>query len=82
MRVEINSIITLDDKDLYIVLKETTYDDKTYFLTMGLDENRNVIPSKVEIICEVILADDTFIETVEDKDMLKLLTAMFKEQMQ
>jgi|GEM_PF-1546660 len=81
MSIEVNSIITLDGLEKYIVLKETSYSDRTYFLMMGLDENRNVIPSKVEIIYEIILADGTFVETVVDPEQLQLLTQLFKEQM-
>ena len=80
MNVEVNSIITLDDIEKYIVLKETTYEDKTYFLTMGLDEDKNVIPSKVEIIYEIILDDGTYVEVVKEKELLQILTQLFKEQ--
>ena len=52
MGLKINYIIVLENNEQYIVLKEAMYYGKKYFLAMGLDENREVISSKVVILEE------------------------------
>ena len=52
MGLKINYIIVLENGEQYIVLKEAMYYGKKYFLAMGLDENREVISSKVVILEE------------------------------
>ena len=42
MGLKINTIIVLENKEQYIVLKEAMLHGKKYFLAMGLDENRKV----------------------------------------
>ena len=50
MGLKINYIIVLDNKEQYIVLKEAMYYGKKYFLAMGLNEQREVISSKIAIL--------------------------------
>ena len=81
MGLKINYIIVLENKEQYIVLKEAMYYGKKYFLAMGLDKNREVIPSKVVILEEHVSGFDTYVSKVVDKDLITVLTRMFKAQM-
>ena len=54
---------------------------KKYFLTMGLDEKREVIPTKVVILEEHVSGFDTYVSKVVDENLIPILTRMFKAQM-
>ena len=81
MGLKINYIIVLENGEQYIVLKEAMYYGKKYFLAMGLDENREVISSKVVILEEHVSGFDTYVSKVVDENLIPILTRMFKAQM-
>ena len=81
MGLKINYIIVLENKEQYIVLKEAMYYGKKYFLAMGLDENKEVILSKVVILEEHVSGFDTYVSKVVDGELITVLTRMFKAQM-
>ena len=81
MGLKINYIIVLENGEQYIVLKEAMYYGKKYFLAMGLDEDREVISSKVVILEEHVSGFDTYVSKVVDGDLITVLTRMFKAQM-
>lgn len=80
MGLKINTIIVLENSEQYIVLKEAMYYGKKYFLSMGLDEKRKVIPSKVVILEEHVSGFDTYVSKVVDGELITVLTRMFKAQ--
>ena len=80
MGLSINTIITLDNNEKYVVLNETTYENNKYFMVMGIDENKQIIPAKVEILKEVIDGMDTYVTKVSDPELMAKLTEMLKEQ--
>ncbi len=80
MGIKINHIIVLENKQEYIVLNETMYLGKKYFLAMGLDDKRSVIPNKVVILEEYVSGFDTFISFVTEAKLIEVLTKMFKAQ--
>lgn len=81
MGLKINMIVVLENGEQYIILKEAMYYGKKYFLAMGLDENREVISSKVVILEEHVSGFDTYVSKVVDGDLITVLTRMFKAQM-
>ena len=80
MGLKINTIVVLENSEQYIVLKEAMYYGKKYFLSMGLDEKREVIPSKVVILEEHVSGFDTYVSKVVDGELITVLTRMFKAQ--
>ena len=80
MGIKINSIITLENDEKYVVLNETIYDNMKYFLVMGVDDNMNIIPTNVAIIQEIIDNDEVYIERVEDQELIIILTRILKSQ--
>lgn len=80
MGLSINTIITLDNSEKYVVLNETTYENNKYFMVMGIDENKQIIPAKVEILKEVIEGMDTYVTKVSNPELMAKLTEMLKEQ--
>ncbi len=81
MKLEINTIITLENQERYVVLNETTYQDKKYFLVMAVDEKKEIIPSNVAIIEEIQDHDEIFVEKVTDPEQLLVLTKELKAQL-
>lgn len=81
MGLKINMIVVLENGEQYIILKEAMYYGKKYFLAMGLDENREVISSKVVILEEHVSGFDTYVSKVVDGNLITVLTRMFKAQM-
>ena len=80
MGLNTNTIIVLDNSERYIILNQTMYTGKKYFLAMGIDENKELITSKVVILEEIVSGLDLFVEKVTDQETIKILTRLFKAQ--
>lgn len=74
--MSVDQIITLDNNNDYLLLDETTLDDKKYFYAVGVDKNED--PTNEYVVIEEIKKDGKiFIKKVTDKDMLNLLITLF-----
>ena len=80
MGLKTNTIISLENNERYVVLNETIYGGTKYFLVMGVDENKDVIPSNVAIIEEIIEGNETYVERVKDPELVIILTRILKSQ--
>lgn len=80
MGLTINTIITLENDEKYIVLNETLYKGSKYFMAMGIDDKKNLIPEKVSILKELIEGIDTYIIKIEDQDLILTITKIFEKQ--
>lgn len=80
MGLKINHIIILENNEQYIILNEAMYYGKKYFLAMGLNAKREVIPSEVVFLEESISGVEVFVSKVIEKDLIAILTNLFKEQ--
>ena len=43
MKIRTNTIITLENNEQYMVLNQTEYEGFSYYLLMGLDQNKEII---------------------------------------
>lgn len=80
MSIRTNTIISLENNEKYVVLNETMYGGVKYFLVMGVDENKDVIPTNVAIIEEIIDGQDTYVDRVKDPELIIILTRILKSQ--
>ena len=80
MGLKPNCIIILENKEEYIVLNETMYLGKKYFLAMGLAPNRVVDNTNIVILEEYVSGVETYVTKVVDSEIMKVLTRMFKAQ--
>ena len=80
MEIRINTIITLDNQERYMVLNQVNYEGKDYFLVMGVDDNKEVISSKVAIMMSEKDGEDTYVSKVEDNDLMATITNLLKSQ--
>lgn len=81
MSLTINSIITLDNNIRYVLLNETNYEDKKYFLAMEIDDQKEVIPTNVAIFEEIKDVFDIYVEKITDSDLIITLTKILKAQL-
>lgn len=80
MSLKTNTIISLENNERYVVLNETMYGGVKYFLVMGVDDNKDVIPTNVAIVEEIIDGADTFVNRVTDPELIIILTRILKSQ--
>ena len=79
MKIKVNTIITLDDNNQYVVLNETMYQANKYFLVMGI-KDKEVNSSDVAILKEEVEGLDTYVIKVEEPELIATLTKMLKAQ--
>ena len=80
MSLRTNTIISLENNEKYVVLNETMYGGVKYFLVMGVDENKDIIPTNVAIVEEIIDGQDTYVDRVKDTELIIILTRILKSQ--
>lgn len=80
MGLTINTIVTLENNEKFVVLNETMHEGSKYFMVMGIDENKEIIPSKVAIFKEMVEGIDTYIIKISDPELISKLTSILKEQ--
>ncbi len=80
MALKTNTIISLENNEKYVVLNETMYGGVKYFLVMGVDEKKNIIPSNVAIVEEIIDGQDVYVDRVRDPELIIILTRILKSQ--
>ena len=78
--MKINTIITLDNQEKYMVLNSTVYENSNYYLVMGMDENNEVISSTVAIFKAENEGEDIYVTKVEDNDLMVTITNLLKSQ--
>ena len=81
MKIRTNTIITLDNNEQYMVLNQTEYEGSSYYLVMGLDQNKEIIENNVAIFKEEIDNNDVYIEKVEDSKLIIELTKKLKAEL-
>ena len=84
MGLKINTIIHLEDDERFVLLSETEYDGSHYFLAMGVDENKDVIPQKAAILEEEIEygengEEEIYVDRVTDPQLVITLTGILKQ---
>ena len=80
MALKTNTIISLENDEKYVVLNETMYGGVKYFLVMGVDDNKDIVPSNVAIVEEIIDGQDTYVDRVRDPELIIILTRRLKSQ--
>lgn len=76
----INSIVTLANNEEYMILNATNYDRRTYYLMMGLDNNKNIISNKVGIFETREENNKLYLRQVKDSELMIKLTDVFKNE--
>ena len=77
MNLEVNDVITLENKKKYIILKDVIFSDKKYYLSMMLKSNNSINPEEVLIFSVGGNNYDVFIDPIDDVDLLNNIVALF-----
>jgi hypothetical protein len=78
MEIKENEIIVLENNERYIVLNSIPYEDNIYYFLMGIDENNDVISSKVDFVLEEREDNNLYIRKIKDEKTIKTLTKVLK----
>lgn len=78
--IEVESIISLETGERYVVLDETGYQGTQYYLIMGVDPQDDIIEHDIAICCADDDGEDTYITRVADLELVCRLVRQFKRQ--
>ncbi|HOP65577.1 MAG TPA: hypothetical protein PLX66_00920 [Bacilli bacterium] len=80
MKIGKNQMVTLDDGRKYIITSETMYNNNKFFLLAGILEDESDLNNQFQIAKEVLFEGETYLEEVEDPDMLKQIIPLFDKK--
>lgn len=80
MGIQVESVISLENGERYVVLDETNYYGTQYYMMMGMDPENDIIENDVAIfyVCEE--GEDIYIDRVRDLELVVRLVRQFKRQ--
>lgn len=73
----INSIITLDNNEKFIVLNQALYQNKNYFLVSKVADNEEDILDEFRLLEETEIDGDKALQLVKNEKIINLLTKYF-----
>lgn len=80
MKIGKNQLITLDDGKKYIITEEKIYEDNKFYLMAGVKEDESDLNNQFQIAREVIFEGDTYLEEVDDPELLSKILPLFDEK--
>lgn len=78
----INSIITLEDNEKYIVLNQGVYENKTYYFVAKVTPDEEDILDEFGLLEEIEIDGKKAVIFVTDKKVIEVLTKYFKPQIE
>ena len=81
MKIELDTIIKLNNDEKYVVINHLNDEERDFYLTMGIIKDNEIDSSKVVIIEELKDDEGYYVEKVIDSELLLKLTKLFKEQL-
>ena len=78
--IKINTIITLENNEKYLVLNLIKYEDNNYYLVVKVNENKELDSKQPAIFKEEIDGNDCYIVKIGDQGLLQTLIDLFKQQ--
>ena len=74
----INSILTLDNDEKYIVLNQALYQNKNYFLVAKLTEDEEDVLEEFKLLEETEVNGEKALQLVKDEKVIDLLAKYFQ----
>lgn len=74
----INSIITLDNDEKYIILNQALYQGKNYFLAAKVTPDEEEIKEEFSLIEEIEINGEKAVSLVKDEKIIELLAKYLK----
>lgn len=76
----INSIITLDNNEKYIIINQAIYQNKNYFLVAKVTDDEEDVLDEFKLLEEVEIDGERNVTIVTDEKTIGLLAKYFKPQ--
>lgn len=76
----INSIITLDNDEKYMVLNQAIYQNKNYYFVVKVTADEEDVLEEFKLLEEVEVNGEKAVQLVTDEKTIELLTKYFKPQ--
>ena len=76
MHIDVDSVITLDNNLNYLVLDKIDQDDETYYLTVRVDDNDELLDENV-ILKELNENGEKYVVKETNEDKIKELIVLF-----
>lgn len=74
----INSILTLDNDEKYMVLNQAVYQNKNYFLVVRVADDEEEVLDEVKLLEEVEINGQKALQLVKDEKIVDLLVKYFQ----
>ena len=76
----INNILTLGNKEKYMVLNQAVYQNKNYYLVVQVSENEEEVLGKLKFLEETEVDGEKAVAVVKDEKIIELLAKYLKPQ--
>ena len=76
----INNILTLGNKEKYMVLNQAVYQNKNYYLVVQVSENEEEVLGKFKFLEETEVDGEKDVAVVKDEKIIELLAKYLKPQ--
>ena len=76
----INNILTLGNKEKYMVLNQAVYQNKSYYLVVQVSENEEEVLGKFKFLEETEVDGEKAVVVVRDEKIIELLAKYLKPQ--
>ena len=76
----INNILTLGNKEKYMVLNQAVYQNKNYYLVVQVSENEEEVLGKFKLLEETEVDGEKAVAVVKDEKIIELLAKYLKPQ--
>lgn len=76
--MDINTIVTLEDNQKYLIIKEVFYEENKYFLTTIITKEVISLNDKVKFFVSKEENNQTFLKEIEDEELLSKLVNITK----
>ncbi len=77
MKIDVNKIITLGNKEKYLVISHVTHNTKDYYYIAELDENGKDIKDNYKIMELTVENDNSYLDEVVGETNLKTVLPLF-----
>ena len=76
----INNILTLGNKEKYMVLNQAVYQNKNYYLVVQVSENEEEVLGEFKFLEETEVDGEKAVAVVKDEKIIELLAKYLKPQ--
>lgn len=77
MKIDVNKIITLGNKEKYLVISHITHNNKNYYYIAELEESGKDIKDNYKIMVATEEFDKTYLDEVVGETNLKVVLPLF-----